>query len=102
MSGDTPSTGDAHVVDVAEAFPDPVARNHLIAWGAKYLSSSSEDVSIRVASLTLEYAGLIWKQARYRGRRMSRWQVKLLTIAMIVECVRQKQLLEEANASVRH
>jgi hypothetical protein len=102
MTG-TSEPGEAYVVDIAGVFDDPGERGRLIKWGAEYIGSTAEDLAIRTAHLALEFAHLAWKRARSRRQRLSHWQVRLLTLAMITECVRANRLINtESDGHVRH
>lgn len=99
----TPTEGaDAHVVDLAQCFPDASERQTLLAWGADYLSGSDEDATIRSASLALEVYTLLRARNRRRHRALTPWQCRLSSIAFVTAAVRLRQLNQEASTNVRH
>jgi hypothetical protein len=101
---DASASGSVHVVDLRDAPCDANERARLITWGAQYLTATDEDATIRSAQLALEFRDLFFKQARMRGQKLSFWQCRLLALAFVTSCVRERaaMLAEENQTHVRH
>jgi hypothetical protein len=94
---------DRVVVDLADVIADPSEREHLLDWGARYLSSNDEDQQVRAAHLALEFRDYVFRAARARGVRISFWQARLGALAMLTACVRRRAAREsEESNAVRH
>ena len=93
-------SADSHIVDLADEFSGGEL-NTLVEWGASYLASDNEDVTIRAASLALEFALLAYRNARSQGRKLHHWQQRLIALALVAQCVRARKLLT-GDDQVRH
>lgn len=104
MSGaDTSDDATVHLVDLAQTFPQQGEREHLIRWGASFLSCNDEDVVCRSGSLALEYAAHVRRQSKRMHRRLSEWQIRLTAEAMLVAAVRERaRQVQESAGHVKH
>jgi hypothetical protein len=93
------SDATAHIVDLAETFRAQNERDHLIAWGASFLSGNDEDAVVRAGSLAIEYLEHVRRRNKRSHRRLTVWQARLVALALLTAACRERarQLLEGAN-----
>jgi hypothetical protein len=97
---DAGASYDSHIIDLAETFPAQSEREHLISWGASFLTCSDADVVIRSGSLAIEYLQLVQRQNKRSHRKLSSWQARLVALALLTAaCNERARQMRESDVS---
>lgn len=87
---DAGASYDSHIIDLAQTFPAQGEREHLIRWGASFLTCSDADVVIRSGSLAIEYLQLVLRQNKRAHRKLGTWQARLVALALLTAACNER------------